>query len=320
MQRREKRQRKKQRLREKRVGTERKDAGDDGPDRILRGCNKEEAGARMGEYDVVSVLVSASHCAAQALSISRRRLSFNLEWFTPMHAVVLWCFFCFRGVGGDDLFPQGFRVSSLELPTLRGIVGDYDIDGAEEGIPRYRKTDGSHVILRNARGTWCFASEGKVGHRKTLVVSTRAGAASPSGLSFKRYAGDGVWEVDPSFRVRDVSAEVAERKAEERRLTAAVDRAESEAELMTALAAREKAAKAAAKAATKAANKAAAGVAAAEQRRVAEAAAAEKRRVGALAEATVAHRTKKRLLSFFAALQGSRCLDETATTHLPRWF
>ena len=158
--------------------------------------------------------------------------------------VATWC------VGASHGIPAVLRVLSSEV-GLKEVAGEYELDGKEEGYPRWRrisdwKEEGDHILARNARGAWFFAKEaregsGKGGGRKTAALSVWTGspAESPLGLPYKRYAGDGVWAEDPTLKLADATSDVALRRAKEREALAALSKAESEAALAKALAARE---------------------------------------------------------------------------------
>jgi len=120
-------------------------------------------------------------------------------------------------VDSKDSLPTALRLSSSqEDASTKGIVGEYLIHGVLHGNALYRRKQsnfkdsavdsGDRVLFLTKKGTWAIArSESDAAASKGFMAMTSgvgaATGASPVGLSFRVYRGNGEWASDPSFMV-----------------------------------------------------------------------------------------------------------------------
>ena len=119
--------------------------------------------------------------------------------------------------------PTAVRLSSSKSKdelVVRNAMGEYEANGEANGVSRYKRLEtslpqsGDRFLFRSKTGRWSIANTEKdvAESKKILMMSSGANALSPVGLAFRYYAGEGKWEIDPSFSLSDISLELAGRK------------------------------------------------------------------------------------------------------------
>ena len=117
--------------------------------------------------------------------------------------------------------PSAVRLSSTSAESVvQNAVGEYEADGETNGAIRYKRLAtaqpqaGDRYLFRSRMGRWSVApSQVDVAASKRIaIMSADATAASPLGLGYRFYSGEGNWEADSTLSVVDVSDAVAERR------------------------------------------------------------------------------------------------------------
>jgi len=113
------------------------------------------------------------------------------------------------------------RLSSTAADVvIRHALGEYEADGETNGAIRYKRLAtaqpqaGDRYLFRSATGKWSITNTevDVAASKKILIMSSESSSATPLGLSYRFYSGEGKWEADPSFAVTDASKAVAEKK------------------------------------------------------------------------------------------------------------
>jgi len=138
---------------------------------------------------------------------------------TACHALLLFATCCGSCVGA---LPTALRVSSTAADdfVISYALGEYEADGEVNGATRYKRLAtaqpqaGDRYFFLASTGRWSIVNSqaDAVASKKIKIMSSESSSATPLGLSYRFYSGEGKWEADSSFAVVDISREFEKRK------------------------------------------------------------------------------------------------------------
>jgi len=158
------------------------------------------------------------------LVLARRSFAASSSWSVTLTFAALPCLrLAVVSAAADALnsLPTSVRLSSSQNDaSTKGIVGEYFIHGVLHGNALYRRAAidsgefrststidvGERFLFRTKKGTWVITrTESDAAASKGYMAMTSgvgaANGASPVGLNYRIYRGNGDWTPDSSFMV-----------------------------------------------------------------------------------------------------------------------